>query len=629
MLRVFPLFMSLFFVISCNITSCSTSKKASSKIKISEMSNPCIDCGSVNSQSEKEYLSKMKKKFSESKNEFVKDHILRDLYLKGTTYEGNYEFDKSEQFFQLLTKLTPKDPHLLNKYIMSLVRNGSVEKALVILEDMNLEALDQEESTQLQQLKASVYESLGNFEGAAHVYDKVLVDHPGDIDVCIKRSYLERENSTTKAIKILKNCHDKNKKNEYKSELSFKTGRLYLDLGELKKAEQYFKQAYQEYPENSKSLAAIGVILGETKRIEVTLSLFKNHLKKYPDDYLISKRLMDHYVEREKYESALPYMEKMVDLNPKDPAVKYKLAYLYREVASYDKAIDSLKEVIPFGVETDKAYFFMGDLYIKKNQFKEAVLAFKEIKFDSTYYKESKMREMNLLRDIALVPSRSIAAGQTKDVKNYFTSLNAIKKEAKGELDFEVGVNKSLFWKKKNNFKNAAKALEEIKNHENFNSDHHFFLASMYEKDKLFDKADKIVLEMIKANPDNAQAYNYIGYSLIERVPSDLKRAKIYLEKALSLKPKDAHILDSIGWLYFKMGNYKSALDHLHKSFDNGLENDFTVNKHLGMSYKKMGDTQKAKHYFDQSLMHATSDQERETIFKLIGPDPKKMPASI
>ncbi len=593
------------------------------------MSNPCVDCGSVKSQSEHLYLEKMKKKFSKAESKFVKSHILRDLYLKGTTYEGNYEFDKSEQFFELLTKLTPKDPHLLSKYIMSLVRNGSVEKALVILEDMNLEELDHEESTQLQQLQASVYESLGNFEGAAHVYDKVLSDHPGDIDVCMKRAFLERENSTDSAIKTLKSCHDKNTNDEHKSELSFKMGRLFLDLGELKNAEKYFKLAYQEYPENSKSLAAIGVILGETRRVDVTLSIFKNHLKNYPDDYLISKRLMDHYVEREKYEMALPYMEKMVDLNPKDPAVKYKLAYLYREVAAYDQAIDALNEVIPFGVEVDKAHFFMGDLYIKKKQFKNATLAFKKIKPESSYYAESKMREMNLLRDIALTPSRSIATGKSNEIKNYFTSLEDIKKEAKGGLDFEVGVNKSLYWKKKKNFKKAAKALEEIKNHKKFNDDHSFFLASMYEQNKLFDKADKIVLEMIKLDPGNAQAYNYIGYSLIERVPSDLKRAKIYLEKALSLKPTDAHILDSIGWLYFNMGNYKQAIHHLKKSFSNGMENDFTVNMHLGMTYQKLGDQYQAKKYFDKSLIHATSDLERESIFKLLKPTLKKMPASI
>jgi len=593
------------------------------------MSNPCDDCGSSFSKSEKEYLSKMNSKFLENKDKFIKDHILRDLYLKATTYEGNYEFDKSEQFFKLLTKLSPKDPHLLNKYVMSLVRNGSIEQALIILEDMNLESLDHEESTQLQQLQASVYESLGNFEGAAHVYDKILANHPGDINVCMKRSFIERENSTDAAIKILKKCHDINTNLEEKSELSFKTGRLFLDLGDLKSAEQYFKHAYQEYPENSKSLAAIGVILGETKRVAVTISLFKNHLKAYPDDYLISKRLMDHYVEREKYESALPYMEKMVDLNPKDPAVKYKLAYLYREIAAYDKAIDSLKEVIPFGVEVDKAHFFLGDLFVKKKEYKKAITAYKNIKNDSGYYIESKMREMNLLRDIALIPSRTIAAKNSANIKQYFDSLKKIKVDAKGDLDFEVGVNKSLYWKKKKNFKNAAIALEEIKTHEKFNIDHSFFLASMYEHNKLYDKADEIVLELIKKDPNNAQAYNYIGYSLIEREPSDLKRAKMYLEKALSIKPNDAHILDSIGWLYFNMGNLKQALIHLHKSSENGLKKDFTVNKHLGMSYQKLGNQAEAKKYFDLSIVNADSDQQRETIFKLIKTSPKKMPASI
>ncbi len=603
-------------------TSCSSSKRVSKK----SFKNPCIECSSFKEGNESRYLASMKQKYKAA-DRYKKDHIIRDLYFKASELEDNYKLQESVLFFEALRTLVPEDSHLTKRYVLGLIKNGSVEKALEELESLSALKLDSDNRLDLAHLRANVHESMGNMKIASDIYDEILKQHPQDADVCLKRSFLEMESSTDGAISILSKCHQAMRRVEDKSEMSFKIGRLFLDLGNLKESEKYFSRAYKEFPENSKSLAALGVILAETQRADRAIKKFKNHLRYIPDDYLISKRLMDHYVSKENYELAVPYMEKMVDLNPKDPAVKFKLAYLYRELNAFDKSIEAINEVLPFGIENDKSYFFLGDLYIQKKDFSKAVSSFDKIKPKSTYYNEGKMRQVNLLRDLALTPNREIASNISHE-KKYLLAIKKIKKES-DHLNFDLDMNRAIYWKRKSEFSKVISILKKLEKNKSFGRDHKFFLASMYEKINDTSSSDGIILKMIKDDPSNAQAYNYIGYSYIERKEQDLDQAKVYLEKALSLTPNDAHILDSVGWYYYHKKEYKKSLEYLLQAYSLGLSKDFTVNKHIGLSYQKLGNASKAKEFFKNSLTHATSESEKSEIEQIQKSLSQKMPASL
>ncbi len=625
MIRIFPLISTLVLILSCNMTtSCSTARTEPLVLKV-----PCKACAEFQPEKRKEYLAKIQNEYKASKSIEKKDLIIRDLYFKAINFEDNYALKESEEIFQLLHRLKPNDAHLSKKYILGLIKNGAIEKALTELEELSEYNLDAEDRSELMQLKANVYESTGDFDQAIKVYDSILKADASNIDVCLKRAFLAVDQSTESAIKILNVCHQASKSDDHKAEVSFKIGRLYLDVGDLDRSSFYFNRAYREFPENSKSLAAVGVILIETDKKDKAIANFKNHLKVFPDDYLVSKRLMDHYVSEEKFSNALPYLEKMVDLNPKDPSVKFKLAYLYKEIGKVDESIQAINEVLPFGVDTDKSHFFLGDLYIQKKNFTAAVNSFSKIKPESTYYAESKIREVTLLRDLALENERTTASSENKKEDRYLSSINKIKKESEDRLSFDLDVNQAIYFKRKANYKRSIQILTKIKDHKNFRDDHKFFLASMYEKENLYKNADEIVLKMLLSDPENAQAHNYYGYSLIERDKKDLEMAKVHLNKAIDLKPNDPHILDSVGWLYYHLGEYQKSIGYFLKARDQGLEKDFTVNKHLGMSYQKLGQQVSAEKYFRISLTNAVSDKEKREINNLLTPFIQKMPASI
>jgi tetratricopeptide (TPR) repeat protein len=84
---------------------------------------------------------------------------------------------------------------------------------------------------------------------------------------------------------------------------------------------------------------------------------------------------------------------------------------------------------------------------------------------------------------------------------------------------------------------------------------------------------------VIRARPDNAQAYNALGYTLADR-NERLDEAKALIEKANALAPDDASILDSLGWVQYRLGNNGDALRSLERAYK--LRNDAEIGVHLG-----------------------------------------------
>jgi tetratricopeptide (TPR) repeat protein len=90
--------------------------------------------------------------------------------------------------------------------------------------------------------------------------------------------------------------------------------------------------------------------------------------------------------------------------------------------------------------------------------------------------------------------------------------------------------------------------------------------AMLHEKLKEHAQAEQALRTLISRTPSDAHALNALGYSLADRNQS-LQEARALLEKAHQLRPDDAHILDSVGWVYYRLGRFDQAIDWLQKAF--------------------------------------------------------------
>lgn len=117
-------------------------------------------------------------------------------------------------------------------------------------------------------------------------------------------------------------------------------------------------------------------------------------------------------------------------------------------------------------------------------------------------------------------------------------------------------------------------------------------LALVYDGIKRFDESDRLYEEGLKIDTNNALILNNYGYSLADR-NIQVDRALEMAKKAVAAQPDNTSFLDTIGWVYFRLGDYKQAEVYIKKAIDKG-EVSPVVHEHLGDVYYKMKDAERA-----------------------------------
>lgn len=121
-----------------------------------------------------------------------------------------------------------------------------------------------------------------------------------------------------------------------------------------------------------------------------------------------------------------------------------------------------------------------------------------------------------------------------------------------------------------------------------------------YERAKKWPQAEKDFLQALELQPDQPQVLNYLGYSWAEQ-GLNLDRARGMLERAVDLRPRDGYIIDSLGWVLYRLGDYENAVVHLERAV--GLTPaDPVINEHLGDAYWRVGRTREARFQWERAL---------------------------
>jgi len=120
---------------------------------------------------------------------------------------------------------------------------------------------------------------------------------------------------------------------------------------------------------------------------------------------------------------------------------------------------------------------------------------------------------------------------------------------------------------------------------------------------------------LIELRPDSAHAYNALGYTFADR-SIRLDEARTLIEKALTLAPDDAHILDSMGWVLFRQKDYAGALAYLRKAY--ALRPEADIAAHLGEVLWALGNVEEAKKYWREARGKEPDNTTlRETLARL------------
>jgi tetratricopeptide (TPR) repeat protein len=188
--------------------------------------------------------------------------------------------------------------------------------------------------------------------------------------------------------------------------------------------------------------------------------------------------------------------------------------------------------------------------------------------------------------------------GQTDD------AIKILKAQLRGDTtDRETFLNMAQVYERGRRYKeaeDAAHAAEVLPGQPRDNEMVWFLLGAIYERQKLFDKAEEQFKKVLAVNPKNAPVLNYYGYMLGD-LGIRLDEAEALVQRALKEEPYNGGYLDSLGWVYFKQNKPADAEAMLHKAV--GREShDPTIHSHLGDVYAKRGRADLAAAEWEKAL---------------------------
>jgi tetratricopeptide (TPR) repeat protein len=125
-------------------------------------------------------------------------------------------------------------------------------------------------------------------------------------------------------------------------------------------------------------------------------------------------------------------------------------------------------------------------------------------------------------------------------------------------------------------------------------------------------RAEADLLKALELQPDQPLVLNYLGYSWVDK-GLKLKQAMDMIQRAVELRPNDGYIVDSLGWAFYRLGNYAQAAQHLEHAVELHPD-DPTINDHLGDAYWQTGRVAEARNQWRRALQFGPEAAEIKTI---------------
>src|SRR6185312_9634982 len=163
--------------------------------------------------------------------------------------------------------------------------------------------------------------------------------------------------------------------------------------------------------------------------------------------------------------------------------------------------------------------------------------------------------------------------------------LEALIKQRPSDLEAIMALGNVLRGRKK--FPECAdaysKAIANIPNPEKPNWVAFYFRGICFERSHAWPKAEADLKKALDLFPEEPHVLNYLGYSWIDQ-GINLDQGMEMIKRAVQQRPDDGYIVDSLGWAYFRIGNYDEATKQLERAIELKPE-DPTINDHLGDAY--------------------------------------------
>lgn len=277
-------------------------------------------------------------------------------------------------------------------------------------------------------------------------------------------------------------------------------------------------------------------------------------------------------VGQKQYAEARRVFQALLAENQDNADISYAVAMLSLQLNDLDEAEKQLKRLLGLGYsDPGSVRSYLGQVAEERKQWDEAIKWYEQVESGDQYL-ASRLRLANAL----------FRSGKLEEARRVLQETTASNQKERGQLL----IAEAQLLREANRHGDALTVLESGLDQHPDQPDLLYEAALTAEKVGRSEVLERNLRRLIELRPDYAHAYNALGYSLADR-NERLDEAQQLIDKALSLSPNDPFILDSKGWVLFRMGNAAAALEVLQKAF--GLRADPEIAAHLGEVLWSMG----------------------------------------
>ena len=326
---------------------------------------------------------------------------------------------------------------------------------------------------------------------------------------------------------------------------------------------------------------------------EKAISFYQDFLKQHPKANDVRMTYAKTLVNQKRHTEAKPEFVKLVEDSKGSPEISAVVGLLSLESNDYASADKYFQQAVAAGFkEPDQLYIYLGRSSERQKNDAKALTWYDKIPASSERYLEGRLSAANV---IARTKNVDAAIAMLDDVDELSAEQQIIIIQTQASMLGQAKRNQESFDLMDKAVKNLPKSPELV-----------YDYAMAAERLGKLDVMEAELRKVIQMKPDFAAAYNALGYSFADR-NIKLEEAKTLIETALKLQPNDHYMLDSLGWVHYRLGNLALAVEHLRKAYE--TQADPEIAAHLGEVLWKQGLQEEAKKIWGLALKeHPAND---------------------
>jgi tetratricopeptide (TPR) repeat protein len=440
------------------------------------------------------------------------------------------------------------------------------------------------------------------------------------------------------------------------SKMEFALGAAYDQMKRPKDAIGAYQRAIDIEPGDVRTMGALAQALLNDDQLDAAMKEYQQLADADPDDTGTLIHIGEIQRRQGKYDDALATIRKAIKKEPDNLEAGYNEGLLLDVLGRYDEAAQIYEHMVDLTSHANGAYTSeeknnrgiflerLGAIYHEQNKTDQAVAAYQKMidmggdsalrgyqgqvdtyrdakQFDKAVEISRKAVEANpKASDLKLM-----LAGELADegkIDEGLAMAKGLLKNDNSDEDRKVWFDLAQMDTRLHRWKDGDDALNKAATLTTKKEDRIYLLflrGALAERQKHLEAAEDFFRQALDIDQSNAMVLNYLGYMLADK-GTKLPEALKMIRKAVEQEPMNGAYLDSLGWAYFKMGQYELAEENLRQAVERD-QTDPTVHEHLGDLYEKTGRIRLAAAQWQLSLTEfsrsAAADVEPTDVAKL------------